>query len=439
MKKAISLLLTLAMMLGIGAMLSVSAADAGLKAGFAQYDFTPTESVNMTGLAARNSEGLLAPEDRLMATVVAISDADNNTILMCTVDMLYPYHVVDVRKAISQATKVPEINIHISATHTHSAPNPFDSGYGEVYTDGFVDAAERAIADMSPISATKIASVEVPYLNQVRHCWRQNGHVNGNNFVTTSETPGAWGYNIYDPDREMQIIRFVRDDKKDVVMLNWQSHGTTASCLTDYAKAHKPYLSTDWIGWCRRYVEAQDTDTQVAVYVGAAADVNSYHQSSKIREQTKDVSPEDTTVLGARLGDHVLTAMKNMKTVNTNGPVKSMEIFHKTPDVTNTAISEVRLTAASIGSVIGFASAPYEMYTNLGKYIKANSPFEMTFVLSNCNGNNSYVPVMYAYDYPELFEGNPVAYGVTSTKFAAGSGEDFSYSLVGMLNVLYKG
>ena len=436
MKKAISLLLSLAMLLGIGAMLSVSAADAGLKAGFAQYDFTPEESVNMTGLAARNSEGLLAPEDRLCATVVAISDADKNTILMCTVDMLYPYHVTDIRNAISKATKVPVANIHISATHTHSAPNPFDSGFGESYTDGFVDAAERAIADMAPVSATKIASVEVPYLNQVRHVWRQNGHVNGNNFVSTN--PGAWGYNIYEPDREMQIIRFVRDDKKDVVMLNWQSHGTTASCLTDYAKAHKPYLSTDWIGWCRRYVEAQDPDTQVAVYVGASADVNSYHQSATIRKQEQDVSPEDTTVLGARLGDYVLTAMKNMKTVNTNGPVKSMEIAHKTPDVANTAFVGVLLTAASIGNVIGFASAPYEMYTNLGKYIKANSPFEMTFVLSNSNGNNSYVPVMYAYDYPQLFTGNPVAYGVTMTKFASGSGEDFSYSLVGMLNALYK-
>lgn len=436
MKKATSLLLSLVMLLGIGAMISVSAADNGIKVGFGQYDFTPADSVNMTGIDPRDSVGTLTPEDRLMATVVAISDADGNIALICTVDMLKAYGATTTRQVISKATGVPVSNIHISATHTHSAPSPTESGFADSFNDGFADAAKQAIADMSPISATKIGSVEVPYLNQVRHCWRQNGHVNGNNFVSSGA--GSWGYNVYDPDREAQIIRFVRDDKKDVVMLNFQAHATTASCLTDYGRARKQYLSGDWIGFCRRHVEAQDPDTRVALYVGASGDVNAYHQSATIRELEQENCPNDTTVYGARLGDYILAGMKNLKTVNVSGPVKSINLFHKTPDVSMTAITSAELTAASIGNVIAFASHSYEMFTAHGKYVKANSPFEMTFVLSNSNGDNKYVSWFYSYDYPELIKDNPAVYEIASSKYVKGAGEDFAQSMVAMLNALYK-
>lgn len=433
MKKAISLLLSLAMLLGIGAMISVSAADNGIKVGFGQYDFTPADSVNMTGIDPRNSEGTLTPEDRLMATVVAISDADGNIALICTVDMLKAYGATTTRQVISKATGVPVSNIHISATHTHSAPQPSESGFEDSFNDGFADAAKQAIADMSPVT-TKIGSVDVPLLNHVRHYWRQAGIVNGNNFTT--DGAGKCLGSIVKSDSELQIIRFVREDKKDVVMLNWQIHPTSASCLTDYGRAHKQYLSADFIGYTRRYIEAQDNDTLVAYYSGASGNLTPHQLYATMRDPEN--VPEDTTVFGQRLAEYALTAMKTLKTVNVSGPVKSIELLHKAPDKSMTAISGAELGAICIGDALAFAGHSYEMFSEHGQYVKENSPFEMTFVLTNCNGDRKYIPTIYAFDYPELFKNNPIAYEVSSCLYAQGTGEDLANSMVAMLNVLYK-
>ena len=54
------------------------------RVGFGRVDVTPAGSVSLDGYDPRASEGVLNP---VMATCVAITDAENNTILLYTVDM----------------------------------------------------------------------------------------------------------------------------------------------------------------------------------------------------------------------------------------------------------------------------------------------------------------------------------------------------------------
>ena len=443
MKKVVSLLLTLSILLGIGSMLSVSAADAGIQVGFGRHDFTPDYEVPLAGLTnARNGSSTLTPEDRLLSTVVAISDGNGGITLICTSDMTRINNdwIPELRAAMSKASGVPENSIHISATHTHSSVEASgvcqkDGQFYNDYVAGFAKAAKEAVDDLSPVTV-KVGSVDVPHLNNVRHYWRQNGHINGNNFV--SSNPGEWGYSVIEADKEAQIIRFVREGKKDVLMLNWQAHPTTASCLTDYGKANKHSISADFIAYCRNYLEAQDGDCLVAYYSGASGNVAPYHQSSKIRELQQADCPNDTTVHGVRLAQYILPALQNLKTVNISGPVKNLQMLMKVPDNGMSQLVTYELNAISVGKSIGFVTAQYEMVTEHGMYVKENSPFEITFVLYLCNGRGGYVPSLYVYDYPELFEGNPVAYETTVCKVAPGTGNDFAQSMVNMLNVLYK-
>ena len=448
MKKVISLLLTLSLLLGIGSMLSVAAADEGIKVGFARFDFTPDYPAPLGGISARDSEGTLTPDDRVYATVVAISGSDGNTALICTTDLVRTETewVAPLRAAMSKASGVPESNINISATHTHSSIDTasstscgIDSPFYETYVAGLAKAAKEAVADLSPVT-TKVGTVDIPHLNQVRHTWRGNGHVNGANFE--SSDAGRWFKEAtHQADPELRIIRFVREGKKDVLMLNWQAHATTASCTTDYGRAHKQYISADFIGHCRNYLEAQDGDCLVAYYSGASGDVNPFHLVKARRDLEN--CPEDTTVYGARLGQYIMDALKNLKSIDVSGSVKTMRMVPPALDKSFTSVMRnSELNAISVGKSIGFVAASCELFCETGKYIRDNSPFEITFVLTQANGKNHYVPSFSSYDYPEILAStptaNPIVYEVTVTKNAKGTAEDYAYSLVAMLNALYK-
>ena len=41
---------------------------------------------------------------------------------------------------------------------------------------------------------------------------------------------------------------------------------------------------------------------------------------------------------------------------------------------------------------LAFVSAPFEMFDTTGMYIKENSPYEMTFIMTCTNGSFGYVP-----------------------------------------------
>ena len=56
---------------------------------------------------------------------------------------------------------------------------------------------------------------------------------------------------------------------------------------------------------------------------------------------------------------------------------------------------QMDMYAFCIGDV-GFTTGTYEMFSNSGLYVKENSPFETTFLIT---GNSSYVPADIAYTY----------------------------------------
>ena len=74
----------------------------------------------------------------------------------------------------------------------------------------------------------------------------------------------------------------------------------------------------------------------------------------------------------------------------------------------------VTINAYSIGE-IAFVAAPYEMFCTNGQQIKEGSGFDMTFIATQANGNNHYIPSADGYTNG--------GYSTDITEFAAGTGE----------------
>ena len=74
---------------------------------------------------------------------------------------------------------------------------------------------------------------------------------------------------------------------------------------------------------------------------------------------------------------------------------------------------------------IGFTTGTYEMFSDNGIFVKENSPFETTFVITGCS---SYVPSDIAYTYR--------GYEADTGYYARGVGEALADQYVEMLKAI---
>ena len=86
--------------------------------------------------------------------------------------------------------------------------------------------------------------------------------------------------------------------------------------------------------------------------------------------------------------------------------------------------TQLEVNAFSIGG-IGFTTGTYEMFSTHGLYVKENSPFDVTFLIT---GNSGYIPTPEAYDYR--------SYEADTGMFAKGTGEKLVTDYLKLLNEL---
>ena len=433
-----------------------------MQVGFGRIEITPQASVPLGGYGntdKRKSQQVLDP---LMATCVAITDENLQTLLLISLDLGNSSDVIKIRELVAQATGIPEDHIMVAATHTHSAPDLYSKdentlAWKDYYTPRVAMAAEAAMEDRS---AAKIyfGKTETKGMNFVRHYLLSDGSYGGDNFGDFKQNTIVDHAAPNDPG--MQVIRFVRDSAKDIVMVNWQAHPTVTGGIL------KTDLSADFIGSTRSFIE--DTTGDLFIYFTGAAGNQNY--KSRIPGETPT---DDNTEYGKLLGAYVLEAQECMDQVK-DSRIKSIQmtfsgqidhtmeekleqakevrqlflkegrvagnqlarqygfssVYHAGAVVRRSSWEKTRnmeLNAYSIGE-ISFIAAPYEMFAAHGAYIKENTPFPMTFVVSCCNGANSYLPTTAAYDYGcyESHNGN----------FVRGTGDTLAETFVSMLGEL---
>ena len=299
-----------------------------LKVGFGRADITSDLSIPLAGYGnttSRMSKKTLTAEDRLMATAIAISDGTDTEIIYTMDTIRIPaLWTNNVAAALEKATGIGAEHVAFSSTHTHSGPDIGENlaitardPYYQVWEAAVIQAGLDAVADLAEVSETKAAVVTAEDLNYTRH-WRSNdGRMEGINFSSNKNFGSAEV-----ADEDMQLIRFVRADRKDVVLVNWQGHNNAASTAnTSYGTTNRPFISADYAGFLRRYLEKQDEDIAAAYFLGASGNV--LPRASE--EGQKKYNVDDCDKLGELLACYALAAMENMTVVET-GAVQGRQV-----------------------------------------------------------------------------------------------------------------
>ena len=468
MKKLLSLTLTVLLVLSLCACGGES--DKGEKTekggtflvGYGRADMTPNIPMPLGGYGQSSKRIHTEVEEPLMTTCVAITDANGETLLLFSMDVINSSVAVKHRAEIERQTGVPQDHMLLSATHTHSAPDQGNKQAGAfiaLLQAALVESAKAAMADRSE-AEIYVGSTKTENLNFIRHYKMQDGSYYGNNFGSTKS---GFVDHAAPNDPELQVIKFARaaEDRKDIIMANWQAHPCKTSGID------KTVLSADFVGSTRRYVELQ-TKQHFIYFTGAAGNHN-----AKTELPGEKQAPTDNQEFGVALGTDVLEAMENMTKlepglVNAKEYTYTGKIDHSREyllseaqevkalyDATDRATGnklarqygitsvyeagaiirksgegetrDMTIIAASVGP-LAFAGAPYEMFAAHGMYIKEKSPADMTFVLTCCNGANGYLPTKEAFDY--------ICYESTTGHYVGEAGDELAEHYVRLITEL---
>lgn len=404
--------------------------------------------------------------DNLTVTCVALRGDNGETVLMYTMDRKSSGEevILNCRPMIAKATGIAEDHIMLAATHTHSAPkfSGWDGAveYVQDFQDAMVKVGEDSLKDMSAAEAY-YGSVQTENSVYVRHYKLLDGTVTSSG--VSAGDPTIEGH-AAEADPELQAIRFDRGEgKKDVILMSFNSHPTWYGSVTGTT------MSADYPAPTREYIEAQG-DYLIAFFLG---DAGNQGPTSKYKPEIA-TAPKDYREHGNRLGQYVIdllptmtkatgeavqvldqqyTATMNkdkidmvqeatevMNIYNTQGRDAALVAaekygfyqHHEASAILKRAKSEatrdVYLSVMSVGEDLSFVFAPYEMFSESGSYIRANTPYGMTFLSTCSNGGNGYLPSIAAYEYG--------CYESFSSQLAKGSAEELAEEYVSMLTEL---
>lgn len=428
-----------------------------LNVGFGRVDITPDFPVSIAGYSddeTRISEGVL---EHIYVTCIAMT-AGAETVLLYTIDNLSVYRKEAdiIREYVSPKVGVAPEKIFFTATHCHTAPtnyliNDGAKRYRALLLDWMTQAAQEALADRVPAEIYG-AKHDLLNLNFVRHYLLDDGSLSGSNFGS-SKGRTVVGH-AAETDPQMMLVKFAREGKTDVLLTNWQAHPDRSR------EMGYTLISPSWIGPMRRKLEKK-TGMLVAYIGGASGD-----------EVTESKVPGERLgytwiEYGEKVAEGTLEAIEKLQPIagegiQTTRALAEAEINHTWDDKIEQAnevydlwksvgkkegdelgrkydftssyqarairtrynmgkTDELELNAFRVGG-IGFVTNTYEMFCGSGRFVKDNSPFDITLV---CCGNSSYIPTISAYQYR--------CYEADTGYFAPGTAEILAQKLVDML------
>ena len=429
------------------------ASSAAYQAGFARVDTTPSPGIPIPGyFHKRVADGLLDP---ICAECVAVSDGEH-TALIYSVDNLHlsnPF-LKTAFSAITEATGIPRDLIYIHSTHTHTGPTVWASpafteeeqrlvrDYAAQLVKKLVEVGRAALDDRAP---TKIAAATTVCtgISAIRRYRMKDGSVRTNPGIANPNVEGPLGT----PDETLHVIRFKRTGVPDIAIVNFGTHPDTVGG-TKY--------SADWPGVVRKTFEAGVGDGVKCLFLYAAqCDVNHY---------IRNPSPGRAALVRADIHFHMgravagvamgiwdiceeipegqvrgaVTAVRMPANVPTADEIKWVELFDagKKDEIPLGSMEIMTLTSPgsrvrnlrngpdhfdilvssiTIGDAIAFAGLPCEPFVDIGRDIKAQSPFRTTVITCLTNGAEGYIPSTKAHQ-----EGG---YEGLSSRFAAPTGD----------------
>ena len=473
MKKLTVLMLVCALVLGLCACAGGGNKETepkleGLNVGYSKQDITPDFEVGLGGYDnAKTRRFTGTVRSKIYLTCIAMTEGDE-TVLLFSQDILRcdAGPVSKARKAINEATGVPEDHIMFCATHTHSAPSLTvgDTGSNkmlELYVNAAVTAATEALADRASATAYGVEQ-DVKGMNFVRNYLEPDGTIlQSHETVNTPAAANALQY-LTEVDDEMVVIKFDRaGDKKDIMVMNWQAH----PCYNDEG-GKGTSISADFIGVARDTVE-QNTDMHFIYFTGAAGNqgtdtriVKDKHYltmeeyGAKLAQAAIDMLPSAELIQGEGIKtkqeqftyaydhsqDHLVDKAQEVYDLYQNGQMDKAQDLYPKYGFASVYESRAILSRSKYGQTgtmefntiyvagMAFVHVPYEQFSDASIQIKGESPFKYTVMATCSNNGYSYIASERAYDL-KSYEG-------CTGFFARGCSEAAADKFVEMLKAL---
>ena len=238
-----------------------------IQAGFSRVNITPPLGIDMGGyFIQRIADGIL---DNLEINTLALRKQDKTVLLMAfdTLGMWKEY-VERLKDAITKATDIPADAILIHSTHTHTsgrlgngpALTPQETAYGEYVLQASVTAAVNAIQDLKN-SKLGLGVSEAKHIAFNRRYLMKDGSTRTNPGVNNPDIVQCIGL----LDEQVNVLRFLREDGSNLVIVNFGNHPDTIGGTK---------ISADWPGFTRRTLERALENTKCIVFNGAQGDIN---------------------------------------------------------------------------------------------------------------------------------------------------------------------
>ncbi len=429
--------------LSVLAALFPTALHAQLRAGAATAETTPTEfPVSVNG--GMRDQSASAASDPLHARSLVLENK-GTTIALCIVDLcMVPDDVVHAaRKRAHGTTGIPEQNILIAATHTHTAPTAtpvFQSERQENYIPHLVAQIAKSITDahanLAPAEAGS-ASHDLPRHVHNRRWLVAEGESYENPFGSSADrawmNPGFKNPQITEPagptDPQVSILAVRSTAGRPIALLaNYSLHyvGNVPPLSADYFGAFASIAPAVLIPDKSPPVPADAPPFVAILSNGTSADVNNIDFSlpsapakapyAQARTVAKDVAhaaakawekvafspdPElaalsSTLDLAVRKAspDELTRARKLLESPPpVGGYIRREEIYAREsvlldayPDKVPVEVQALRIGDLSI------AAAPCEIFTEIGLELRKRSPFAHHFTVSLANGYHGYLP-----------------------------------------------
>ncbi len=423
----------------------------GFAAGYGRSDITPDSALGIYNGTGESTH------DPLQFTCTALSDG-KNVALLCSLDI--KNMTVELTKnftdRIEKEFHIPADHVILNVTHTHSAPNSsFDATPALKWKVKMLNQAmvaiETALRDLDLVEGAYVGTGHTDGITFVRRYLMGDG-----SYVTNASGDVVAHESV--ADNEMRTIRIDRKDKKDILMVNYQTHYGSATSM------YKNQYSADFIHVFREEAESK-WDCHFVYHSGASGNLNF---NSAIAGERKYSNFIDATKQGfiptvedclageeqAAVGDlrfasnwykapvyqddpDVVERAKKVdsqpdgsaafqKALGDNGFISSRQIEGIMRRISLGETLDVPFYAIAFGD-IGFVSAPYEMFDTNGVQVRDGSPFKMTFVCSYANGGFGYVPSALAFPHG--------GYEVFISRFCETTGDDFAAEMVRLLKV----
>jgi hypothetical protein len=428
----------------LGNVLFCPAAEAALKGGCAKVNITPPLGIPLIGSYGKPSDDVL---DELYAKAMVLDDG-TNAVAIVSCDLLYtPLEEISgpVRRIVKDKIGIPEENVLICATHTHSGPEVFtrskfsrgkvdndaaakiDQAYLATLVEKIASSAMLAHKNMRQvrIGAAKGQLPEIVFNRrprndegQVKMAFTLPPEVRATRKIETGPE-GDVKVTFMLPDKETQW-HFGPIDPEVCVLKVEDANGKTVGSIVNFGchpvtlyPSLPTAISADYPACATRVVEQAEGGLCLFT-LGLAGDAVPFDRGVRQREQIgRALGGEALRRLQflTTAGDVTLKALKKEVTFPTKPPSSEKSADgSKSPDPVTTEIQVLRL-----GDIF-ILGLPGEVLVEVGLPIKKRAGLEKLFIVTLSNDAIGYVSHSAAYDEGGYEPG-------TATNLAKGAGE----------------